>query len=150
MKKTPRNVSLFWAKVSKEGSLWEGTPCWLWEGTPHGGGYGIFINGGQRSLAHRFSYELKYGPIPEGLEPDHLCRNSSCVNPLHLEAVTHRENCLRGNSFTAENIMKVNCSRGHPYDEQNTYVDPRGWRYCRVCDAFRHRLYRLNQKVIVT
>ena len=80
----------FWSKVEK-------TPtCWLWRGGLHGHGYGQVRWDGRRQKAHRVSYQMFNGPIPDGLELDHLCRTRACVRPDHLEAVTHRTNCLRG------------------------------------------------------
>lgn len=76
--------------------------CWEWRGTHDKDGYGHFrigsrTNGSLRMvLAHRFAYETLVGPIPEGLQLDHLCRNTPCVNPLHLEVVTLQENIRRG------------------------------------------------------
>lgn len=108
-------------------------PCWEWQA---GGvrGYGRFT--GQRGargkiLAHRFAYELLIGPIPDGLELDHLCRNHTCVNPAHLEPVTGSENSRR--------TRLVSCSRGHPFDDVNTYVSPKGKRECRIC---KRRIWR--------
>lgn len=69
--------------------------CWEWSGTTTRG-YGRFWVGGKMVRAHRASYEMFRGPIPSGLELDHLCRNTRCVNPDHLEAVSHRENTMRG------------------------------------------------------
>ncbi len=117
----------FWAKVNKTDS------CWLWTGATRWGGYGVFHNG-VLVPAHRLSYELARGPIPNGLVLDHLCRVTSCVNPAHLEPVTHRENILRG-------VRKDKCHRGHPYSFENKHVSKSGrWR-CRKCEAdgARHR-----------
>lgn len=74
----------------------QGEGCWLWLGSLTDKGYGRFYMGGKRYLAHRYSYEHFVGPIPEGLEPDHLCRVPACVNPAHLEPVTRSENTRRG------------------------------------------------------
>lgn len=68
--------------------------CWIWQGSVSNTGYGRI---GSR-YAHRVSYERSNGPIPDGLTIDHLCRTTLCVNPDHLEPVTHRENVLRGMS----------------------------------------------------
>jgi len=91
-KTTPAAVR-FWMKVNRGGP----SECWLWHGckTPHG--YGVFQYGDAvRGYAHRWAYQEAKGSIPAGLSLDHLCRNPSCVNPGHLEAVTHRENMRRG------------------------------------------------------
>jgi HNH endonuclease len=92
----------FWAKVDKNGPVPEERPelgaCWIWTKSGSKRGYGSFRPGGERRKvpAHRWSYEAANGPIPEGLELDHLCRNHPCVRPSHLEAVTHRVNMQRG------------------------------------------------------
>lgn len=92
----------FWARVIKDGPL-SFLPaslgrCWIWTGSLTRSGYGI-LGVGQRSkgliLAHRLSYQIAKGPIPEGLHIDHLCMVRPCVNPTHLEAVTQRENNRR-------------------------------------------------------
>ncbi len=129
----------FWSKVDKH-SL---NACWTWQAQLNEGGYGRFFNGHEQIPAHRFAYELLVGPIPEGLEPDHLCRNRDCVNPYHLEVVDHRTNVLRGQGIAARNAIKTHCPKGHPYDEQNTYLRPdRRGRMCYVCqDERNHRRY---------
>lgn len=124
----------FWSKVDKRAD-----ECWVWTGakTPHG--YGTFQYGdGKRGYAHRWAYEATKGPIPSGLSIDHLCRNPSCVNPDHLEAVTHRENVLRGVAPVAVNARKTHCPAGHPYDAANTRKDRSG-RVCRACHRIRER-----------
>lgn len=94
----------FWSKVDKK----DQSECWEWTAAKTKGGYGRFRDGQRLVVAHRYSYELKYGPIPEGLELDHTCHNSSCVNPDHLEVVTHSENIRR--RYIAE-IKKNNAKR---------------------------------------
>lgn len=84
--------------------------------------------------AHRVAYEEIMGPVPEGLELDHLCRTRSCVNPSHLEPVTHRENMNRGDVATRR---KTHCPKGHPYDEENTGIY-NGYRNCRACARLRY------------
>lgn len=84
--------------------------------------------------AHRYAYEIAYGPIPDGLEIDHLCRNPICVNPNHLEAVSHQENMRRSLSPTGLNAAKDTCKHGHPFDEENTRWRPTGGRDCRACN----------------
>jgi len=73
--------------------------CWLWQGIINEAGYGKLKVSKRWVKAHRYSYELFVGDIPEGLTLDHLCRNRSCVNPGHLEPVTLRENVLRGAAY---------------------------------------------------
>lgn len=112
----------FWAKVNK-------TPgCWLWTAATSKG-YGSFGMPDRRQrLAHRLSYELLVGPIPEGLVLDHLCRVRNCVNPAHLEPVTAAENTRRG-------LLRTRCHRGHVIDETPT------GRRCKTCAAIQWRTW---------
>ena len=124
----------FWPKVDKHGPISEHAPelgpCWIWTAwvSPRNG-YGTFGFGRRNNsgYAHRWSYEQANGPVPEGLELDHLCRVRHCVNPAHLEAVTHAENVRRAAAFV------TCCPQGHPYNDTNTYIGPNGKRRCRVC-----------------
>jgi hypothetical protein len=136
----PRNLAdRWWLRVDKTGP----DGCWQWIGAKWARGYGIFTLPGtqQRIAAHRWGYEHLVGPIPDGLELDHLCRNRQCVNPEHLEPVTHLENVRRG--LVRQNGQherdKTHCPQKHPYDERNTKVTDRGHRKCRACDAARTR-----------
>lgn len=105
--------------------------CWLWAGYVKPDGYPQF---GQE-YAHRFAYTEIVGPIPEGLELDHLCRVRSCVNPNHLEAVTHLVNISRvpANPLADANRAKTHCPYGHPYDGQNLWIESGRARRCRTC-----------------
>lgn len=127
-------VDRFWPKVEK-------TPtCWVWTAGKRHGGYGQFnVGDGRNVRAHVFAYELLVGPVPEGLELDHLCRNPACVNPDHLEPVPHRVNILRGCGPVPENSLKTRCVNGHAYTPQNTYIRPDGYRDCRACKRKRER-----------
>lgn len=127
----PRPVEeRFWEKVDRIGE----DQCWLWKASQYKSGYGQFAN----EPAHRIAYKLASGPIGEGLEIDHLCRNKLCVNPAHLEAVPPRVNNLRGNSFAAVNARRTHCPSGHVLDLFNTYFY-RGHRACRECRRHHRR-----------
>lgn len=109
------------------------TGCWLFMGEITGNGYGRLHFEGKRALAHRCAYEEWTGPIPDGLEIDHLCNVRSCCNPKHLRTATRTENNIR----RLENI--THCNNGHEFTQENTYVDPRGWRQCKICRRERIR-----------
>ncbi|MEV0115551.1 HNH endonuclease signature motif containing protein [Streptomyces sp. NPDC050844] len=113
--------------------------CWHWTGHIKPNGYGQVTVGGRKFNAHRFAYEALRGPIPDGLVIDHLCRNRRCVNPDHLEPVTHQTNALRGIGPTARNAKATHCVRGHDFDAANTYITPNGARQCRACHAAHAR-----------
>lgn len=114
-------------------------PCWLFTGRTTKG-YGVISIKGRETYVHRYVYEQMRGPIPEGLELDHLCRVPRCVNPQHLEAVTHKVNCLRGESFAAKHARKTHCPKGHPYDEANTQTY-NGQRVCAECHRQKASAY---------
>ena len=120
--------------------------CHIWTGAITQAGYGQFGANGIIQYAHRIAYEQKKGKIPEGLEIDHLCRNRSCVNPEHLEAVTCRENIHRGISLMAQRAKQTHCKRGHLFSEDNTYRDHRGYRECKICKRLRNQEY--NKKIM--
>lgn len=93
-------------------------------------GYSQFWDGSRQMPGHRFIYEHCFGAIPDGLVIDHLCRFPLCVNPLHLEVVTQRENVRRGYRYQLD---ITHCPAGHAYDEANTYIRKGGKRACRTC-----------------
>ena|SRR5690349_12101561 len=121
-----------------------GTPrsCWRWEGARIPEGYGQITIGGKIRFVHRVVYEWFCGPIPEGLQIDHLCRNTTCANPMHLEPVTPQVNSHRGVGVGAVNVAKTHCPRGHAYDARNTYVRADRSRDCRACQRLRNQRSR--------
>jgi hypothetical protein len=112
------------------------TGCWVWQDNDRSG-YGFLSVNKQKQMAHRVSYELHVGPIPEGLQIDHLCRNKMCVNPDHLEAVTQQENILRSNNLAAQWARRTVCHIcGGPFHIW------KGRRVCRHCQLERNRRWR--------
>ncbi len=113
--------------------------CWLWTASCFRSGYGLAWSEGKNKGAHRVVYEHLRGPVPSGLELDHLCRVRSCVNPDHLEPVTRRENVLRGTSPMAFSAKQTHCLRGHELSGGNLRVESNGSRRCKSCDNARCR-----------
>lgn len=125
----------FWSRVHKTDFCW----VWTWHVT---GGYGRMTVAGKQYMAHRLSYEWAHGPIQDGLVIDHLCRNRSCVNPAHLEAVTNLVNILRGHGLPAREAKQSRCKRGHPLPP---YVSGKR-RFCQQCNIDRSAAhYRDNR-----
>lgn len=135
----------FWAKVDKTET------CWLWTAGSFSRGYGRFtLSHGKYVSAHRWAFEHLMGPIPEGLDLDHLCRTPACVNPAHLEPVTHAENVRRGEVWTISG-MKTHCPSGHEYVGDNLYLRPSdGARVCRTCTREHQRRRRLRRMHVAT
>jgi len=96
--------------------------CWEWTGVRQRNGYGRCRRGDRDVLVHRLAYQVAVGPIPEGLQVDHLCRNRACIRPDHLEAVSLKVNCHRSDSVGGINARKTRCPKGHPYDAENTWL----------------------------
>lgn len=114
----------FWLDV-KQGADDE---CWPWRKSTGSHGYGQTYDGVTVRLAHRVAFVLAVGPIPGQLTVDHICHNKVCCNPSHLRLLTNVDNAT-------DNLQdrKTHCPRGHTYNEENTYMDPKGHRRCRPC-----------------
>lgn len=150
-----KTTAAFWEKVNKNGPVSTIRPdlgrCWLWTGAAKSGGnrkYGRVAFMGRMRPVHQVSYELVKGTLPVGHVPDHLCKNEICVNPDHLEAVTHRENNRRSESPSALNARKTLCPKGHALAGKNLYVHS-GKRSCKICRALaaaRHRAKRRSNE----
>lgn len=135
----PEAEDIFWSNVDKGSDC----DCWEWTGVNNKGThpYGVFYRAGTKHVAHRFSVELHGREIPEGLVVDHLCRNTLCVNPSHLDIVTNSENVKRGHA------LKTHCKAGHELSEDNVYVSSTtGWRQCKICVAERNKKYTEARK----
>ncbi len=131
------HLARFWSKVDKDGPLpmWAPFlgPCWLWADVPDAKGYSSFWNGTKIVRAHNYSYELHLGPVPDGLELDHWCRVRGCVNPSHLDPVTHAENVRRSQENRQTGRYATHCKRGHELTPESVYDHPKGGRQCKRC-----------------
>ena len=123
-----------------------GDDCWEWTGARIPEGYGVIMRDGQNVGAHRAMYEYFVGPIPEGHQIDHLCKNTGCVRPGHLEAVTGWENRRRGNSPWGVNARREECASGHEFTEENTYIRTNGHRTCRECVRQANRAWKAKRR----
>lgn len=128
-----KEIDRFYGKVAVGRAPSE---CQLWNAGLNQFGYGQFWLRGTNVGPHRVAYELWKGPIPPGLQIDHLCRNRRCVNVEHLEATTPKVNTLRSLAPSAVNAIKAHCKRGHAFTPENTRIRRKGQaveRHCRVC-----------------
>lgn len=139
----------FWTKITFPNGI---SGCWIWIGSNDGGRYGrIRKPKGKMIGAHIFSHETFIGPVPPGMQIDHVkgrgCTSMACVKPTHLEAVSPSENCRRssaGDVIRARERTKTHCPAGHPYDDTNTRINRHGWRSCWACA--RASAARSNQR----
>lgn len=125
----------------------EATGCWTWIKGRNQRGYGKFaVTPSDQWYAHRFAYVWFVGPIEIGKQVDHICQNPSCVNPLHLQLLSPKDNNAKSNSPSAKNKKKTHCIHGHEFSKENTfYVENR--RQCKVCSILRKRKYRQNKRI---
>ena len=123
--------------------------CVIWLGSTDPKGYGRLHNPKGSRHAHRIAYELARGPIPKGMELDHLCRISSCVNPDHLEPVTRKENIRRGVVSEVNKSNRHFCKLGHELTDENTYLYDPGDGYmrrrCKKCNTLEQRRRRVSR-----
>jgi hypothetical protein len=111
--------------------------CWEWTGAQRFAGYGTLKVNGKSMLAHRYAWYWYYGEmVPNDMVVDHLCRNTLCVNPTHLEVVTHAENIKRG---LKGDLFPGHCPAGHDYTPENTLINRKGSPVCRTCKRSRER-----------
>lgn len=140
----------FWAKVDRRGP----DEYWPWLASLHEG-YGQIMINDRPVGAHRVAYELLVGPIPEGMDLDHLCHTRDtacrlngdcphrrCCNPAHLEPVTRAENSHRGHSPVVAQALATHCVNGHEWTPANTWIRREGTRVCRACNRTRERQRR--------
>jgi hypothetical protein len=120
-----------------------------WVGSVTSAGYGRFCYKGGQFLAHRLMYHWTVEPLNGGDVIDHLCGETLCVNPEHLEVVTHRENIRRAARYSFANEA-YQCRNGHPWTEATSYYDPKGRRHCRKCrniaTTIAHRKSRARKR----
>jgi len=138
---TPAAIGRLWSRVDRRAD----TECWPWLGRPTARGYGIFgvrrrDGSDARSGAHRVVFEVYHlRPIPTDLALDHLCKNTMCVNPHHLEVVTQRENILRGDHKIGRVYREMRCLRGHDLSLPDAFTMSPTGRHCRLCQAIRRK-----------
>lgn len=131
---TPARLRAFMRNVEKPAGE---DGCWLWRGATNAKGYGVCA---MSDGAHRVAYEWMVGPIADGMEVDHLCRNKQCVNPHHLEPVTSSENVRRAKEHGPFALRRY-CRRGHALTDKSSWVSPsRGSVMCRACRQLKRVL----------
>jgi hypothetical protein len=143
---SPEQIERFWSMVE----VHHPAGCWEWTGSKSRYGsfsYKTSTGKGISRSSHRIAYWLLIGPIPNGLVLDHLCRNTFCVNPDHLEPVTNAVNVMRGYSPGAMNKIKTHCKNGHEFTPENIYTYPnKPGRQCRICKSELNRISQTAER----
>lgn len=119
--------------------------CWIWTSHLTGSGYAQYSDKGKNRVVHKMVYEMLVGKVPDGLELDHLCKVKKCVNPKHLEPVTHSENLIR----SYKGRERTQCKRGHEYKQGSYKIrmkNGRETRTCLACCNIRQKEWRLSHK----
>lgn len=140
----------FWNKVRQGNGLEPDRWCWIWTGARDKHGYGYFGIGNKRkSPAYRWAYQTMVGPIPPGYEIDHGCRVPACVNPSHLQVVTHKTNMARAIG-TPQYLRRrmTHCLNGHPLSGDNIYLRTKGGRLCKQCGLDYKKRARVRDKAL--
>lgn len=115
------------------------TGCWGHRLAVNGNGYRNVLVDGRLSPLHREMYKLLVGPIEDGYECHHECGNKWCCNPGHLKLTTRREHVRCDRAMIIDQIQRTHCPAGHPYDDENTYLDKKNCRHCKACTTERNR-----------
>lgn len=143
-----KDFTRFFTKVAvNHRKFFNAAPCWEWTGG-YSQGYGSYWYQGKAHPAHRILYAFCVEPVPIDLRDahvDHLCENTHCVNPAHLQLTTPRGNALRSGSPPAQNARKTYCVNGHPLDAINIHITKTGARICRQCKRDQWRKSQADQ-----
>ena len=140
------NIEQLPVRIASKIAIESDNGCWLWTASSWQG-YGQVSWQGRPVKAHRLIYKLLVGPVPEGMTLDHLCRKRACVNPAHLEPVSHQVNLLRGEGFPSVNARKTHCIHGHEFTVENTGRNSLG-RYCRSCHNASSRRWYASRRIL--
>jgi len=148
----PATTQELWERIRAK-CVWIGD-CFVWQGKakhPRSGHGRLTVRKGKTRYVHQIAYEYVHGPVPAGMELDHVksrgCRFGACCNVAHLEVVTHVENVLRGNGWAGRNARKTHCIHGHPLWGSNLTIRKRGSRECRQCTRDQARARRLKKAI---
>jgi hypothetical protein len=149
---TTTDIERFFSFVNKMGPIAKNWPelgrCWIWTGGKVRG-YGYFWAQGKTHRAHIWSYTTFVKPVPDGLELDHFaCDREDCVNYEHVRPATQLVNTLRSTNPMAENARKEDCDYGHPFNEENTRINAKGARECKICKRQAQREMKQAQRAV--